>query len=155
MKHIGLSLLIGVMLVGCYNRVQFPSGVPSEESIEHTKIFLLWGLLGEENYELYEDCPSGGVYEINVHTGFLQGAFTLLTLGLYSPRTIEITCTESDDSMPSKKSNETMRDNSEAMDREDDAESMDGEEDAESMDREEDSESTSPSQKKPKAYDVN
>lgn len=148
MRGMGMTLLIGVMLIGgCYNRVQFPSGVPSEDRIEHTKTFLLWGLVGEENYELYEDCPSGSVYEIYVRTGFLQGVLTAVTLGLYSPRTIEITCTETHaDAMPSKKSNEKMMDNSE---------SMEERKASKSMEMKKESESTAPSQKKPKAYDLN
>ena len=79
-------------MVGCYNRVQFPSQTPSETTVEHTKIYLLWGLIGEENYELYEDCPTGNIYEINAYTSFFQGVLTGVTLGIYSPRTVEVIC---------------------------------------------------------------
>jgi len=111
MKQVGLSLIILMLLVGCYNRVQFPSETPSEDKIEHTDIFLFWGLLGDAHYELYEDCPEGRVYEVYAYTSIPQGLLTLVSLGLYNPRTIEITCSSKSRSgaIPPKKSTEKMR----------------------------------------------
>ncbi len=111
MKQVGLSLIILMLLVGCHNRVQFPSETPSEQKIEQTDIFLFWGLLGEANYELYEDCPEGRVYEVYAHTSIPQGLLTVVSLGIYSPRTIEITCSgkSQSEAMPPKKSTKKMR----------------------------------------------
>lgn len=92
MGKISLSFLISLLVIGCYNRVQFPSQAPSATTVAYTKIFLFWGLMGEGNYELYSACPSENVYEINSHTNFLQGALTVASLGIYSPRTIEVVC---------------------------------------------------------------
>ncbi len=78
--------------MGCHNRVQFPSQAPSEKKVEHTTSFFFWGLAGETSYELYEDCPSGNIYEIYAYTSPSQIAWNFLTLGIYSPRTIEVTC---------------------------------------------------------------
>ncbi|MBF0280551.1 MAG: hypothetical protein HQM13_22330 [SAR324 cluster bacterium] len=92
MQKFGLCIAVLILLAGCYNRVQFPSETPSDEKVEHTDIFLFWGLAGEANYELYEDCPNGSVYEIYARTGIFQGILTVLSVGVYSPRSIEITC---------------------------------------------------------------
>lgn len=85
-------ILIVLTMVGCTNRVQFPSQTPSSKIVVHTENFYLWGLIGEASYEVYEDCPSGLVYQVYAHTSPLQIVWNVLTLGAISPRTIEVTC---------------------------------------------------------------
>lgn len=95
MGKICFGFLAGMLLMGCYSQVRFPSQAPSKKVVSHSKIFMFWGLAGNEEYELYRDCRLGNVYEVNSHTSFPQGALTVLTLGIYSPRTMEITCAAS------------------------------------------------------------
>ena len=88
----GVGVLCLLAIVGCQVRLQYPSETPSETvfRLEHTYWF--WGLLGQTSYELYEYCMQGQVAEVYVYTAPLQSIFTVLTVGIYAPRTIEITC---------------------------------------------------------------
>ena len=95
MEKIFFYFLVSLLLVGCYNQVRFPAQAPSKTVVNHTKIFLFWGLMGNEDYELYRDCRLGNVYEVDAHTSFPQGALTVVTLGIYSLRTVKITCAAS------------------------------------------------------------
>jgi hypothetical protein len=72
--------------------VQYPGETPSPvvQTFEHT--FLFWGLIGEHSYELYDLCNKGRVYEIKTYTTMTQGFLAVVTLGIYTPRTITIVC---------------------------------------------------------------
>ncbi len=114
MRKTSCLILLGmVLLTACHNRVQFPSQFPSKKKVEHTTSFFLWGVIGETNYELYEDCPTENVYEVHTYTSPLQVAWNLVTLGIYSPRTVEVTCsgkgyTPDSESMEKEKKMEMM-----------------------------------------------
>ncbi len=87
-----LILIIVFFIFGCKVHVQYPSEFPSKTFIKHEEIFWFWGLLGEKNYEVYNLCPDGRIYEIRLDTTFLQSTLTVLTFGIYSPRTTTIVC---------------------------------------------------------------
>lgn len=92
MKSWLILLLVLLTLGGCANRVIFPSQSPSSKKVTKTHTFLFWGLSGEVSYELYESCPSGNVYEVYSHANAAQVVYTIGSLGLYSPRSVQITC---------------------------------------------------------------
>lgn len=89
---IWLLLLLLLLLASCHNRVRYPAEFPSSQVEERTTTYYLWGLVGHPIYELYLICPEGKVYEIHSRATVLQGALTVLSLGIYSPRTVTFTC---------------------------------------------------------------
>ena len=85
-----LSFLL--ILSGCKVQEHYPSEFPSKTAITNEEIFWFWGLIGEKNYEIYDLCPQGRVYEFRIYTTIPQSTYTILSLGIYSPRTVTIVC---------------------------------------------------------------
>ena len=85
-----LSFLL--VLSGCKVQVRYPSEFPSKTVITNEANFLFWGLIGEKNYEVNDLCPQGRVYEVKIYSTILQTTYTILSLGIYSPRTVTIVC---------------------------------------------------------------
>ena len=85
-----LSFLL--VLSGCKVQVRYPSEFPSKTVITNEANFWLWGLIGEKNYEVNDLCPKGRIYEVRIYNTILQNTFTILSLGIFSPRTVTIVC---------------------------------------------------------------
>ena len=81
-----------LLLSGCKVQVHYPSEFPSKTAITNEETFWFWGLIGEKNFEAYDLCPKGRVYEVKIYNTMTQSTFTMLTLGIYSPRTVTIVC---------------------------------------------------------------
>ena len=85
-----LSFLL--LISGCKVQVRYPSEFPSKTVITNQEAFWFWGLIGEKTYEVYDLCPQGRVYELKIFSSILQSTYTILSLGIYSPRTVTIVC---------------------------------------------------------------
>ena len=79
-------------LSSCKVHLRYPSEFPSKTIIHREEVFWFWGLIGEKNYEVYDICPGGRIYEIRIDRTILQSTFTILTLGIYSPRITTVVC---------------------------------------------------------------
>ncbi|MDX2093073.1 MAG: hypothetical protein SFX73_34845 [Kofleriaceae bacterium] len=53
--------------------------------------FYLWGLAGGSEVDLQQMCP-GGVAAIESKTGVGDRIFSILTFGLYSPMSVDVSC---------------------------------------------------------------
>ncbi len=80
-------------LLGC-SRLTYraPHKVQSYRQIEYDLHFFLWGLIGEEHVWAGRDCGAPGVAKIFSRETPLDTVLTLITLGLYAPRTTTVTC---------------------------------------------------------------
>ena len=87
-----LILIIVFFIIACKFKVQYPSEFPSKTIITREENFWFWGLIGEKNYEVYNLCSDGRIYEIRLNSTFLQSTLTVLSFGIYSPRTTTIVC---------------------------------------------------------------
>ena len=97
LRYYSLILILVFFLEGCQVQVQYPSEFPSKTIISSESNYWFWGLIGEKMFEVYDLCPQGRVYEVHIHDTFTQSSFTVLTLGIYSPRTITIVCSVRDE----------------------------------------------------------
>jgi hypothetical protein len=81
-------LLVG----GCY-RNTIETGLPAANAMpyQETAQFFLWGLVGEETFDLKQICPTG-VTRIEEEMAPVDYLFSCVTCGIYSPRTVTITC---------------------------------------------------------------
>ena len=79
-------------LSGCKVQMRYPSEFPSKTVIKSEETFWFWGLIGQKNFEANDLCPLGRVYEIRIYNTILQSTYTMLSLGIYSPRTVAIVC---------------------------------------------------------------
>ena len=85
-------LLFFLVISGCKVQVRYPSEFPSKTVITNEETFWFWGLIGEKNYEINDLCPKGRMYELRIYNSILQSTYTMLSLGIYSPRSVTIVC---------------------------------------------------------------
>ena len=91
-RYYSLIFILVVFIFGCKAQVRYPGEFPSNTLIIREDIYWLWGIIGEKNYEVYDVCPKGRIYEIQTNTNITQSALTVLSFGIYSPRTTTIVC---------------------------------------------------------------
>lgn len=85
------AFLAAAALSGCYTvryETRLPEGGPKKE--EHARFFL-WGLAGHKDVDLDELCP-GGAHAWRSRASAGDVVLSLVTLGVYVPRTIEVEC---------------------------------------------------------------
>lgn len=87
-----------LLLAGCYKATfHRDASVMRSETHEEWTTFWVFGLVGHEQFEVKHFCPSGEATEIrtggNVGT-VLVGA---LTLGIYTPRKVYVSCAGNDE----------------------------------------------------------
>ena len=87
-----LIIIFILTLSSCKFQVRYPSEFPSKTIMINEENFWFWGLVGNKKYELNDLCLQGRVYEIRIDSTWKQKTYTILTLGIYSPRTISIVC---------------------------------------------------------------
>ena len=96
MRRIALPILAVAALValaGCHN-VRYDTGRPASQRVVTVPAnFFLWGLVGEKVIDLDAACPEGAAHWRNQAT-VVDAAIDVLTLGLWSPRTVTVTCAE-------------------------------------------------------------
>lgn len=86
------TLLSAVLLTGCYHQV-VSTGLPAGE----TKIMKPWtatwifGLVPATPIDVRAQCP-GGVAEVDTQMTFLNGLAAAVTLGIFTPRSVTVTC---------------------------------------------------------------
>lgn len=88
---LSLLLLSAATLGGCYvNNINTglpPGGAKHTEQVS----FFLWGLAGDASFDLAQLCPQG-VSKIHEEQDVNDVVLSCVTCGLYSPRTVTITC---------------------------------------------------------------
>jgi hypothetical protein len=86
-------LLATLLLVGGCYRNTIETGLPAANAMpyQETAQFFLWGLVGEETFDLKQICPTG-VTRIEEEQSPIDFVFGCVTCGIYSPRTVTITC---------------------------------------------------------------
>lgn len=78
-------------LSGCFT-ISYETGrFGGGEEIRKDADYYFWGLVGEYDFVLSELCPNG-VSQFRNQATFVDGLLTLLTLGIYSPRTVVLEC---------------------------------------------------------------
>lgn len=96
MIKIILFILLAISLAGCASVTATPDHMPKTASVptfEERKHFYLWGLTPSSRYvDVAEVCGDRDVRQIEAQTTFTDGLLGLITLGIYSPRTIKIWC---------------------------------------------------------------
>lgn len=94
MKKIFLSLCLALLVCSCsYQRFEVagtkPSTVPTYEGTTH---FVFWGIGQSKEIDPNEVCGVRGVNSVESYDSFLNGLFSVITWGIYSPRNYAIYC---------------------------------------------------------------
>lgn len=87
------TLACAVLAAGCY-KATFIRDPQAERGAEHDQwtSFFIFGLVGEQNLDVHEFCPAGRVAEVQTGANFATGLVTFVTLGIYAPRKVYVTC---------------------------------------------------------------
>jgi hypothetical protein len=94
MRARALSLLAVLipLSAGCYHATITTGATPSAEKIEkHWASGWVFGLVPPSTVETAARCPSG-VARIETQISFLNGLVSILTLSIYTPMDIVVTC---------------------------------------------------------------
>ena len=95
MKQLGRAALLAVLLggAGCYKAtfIRDPSAVKGVEQ-DRWLDFWFWGLMNEQDVNVREFCPDGSVAQVVTGGNFGTGIVSFLTLGIYAPRKVYVTC---------------------------------------------------------------
>lgn len=91
----GLTVLLAAtLLAGCYHATIDTGVKPSTTTIEHKWASgWVFGLVPPKAVETAAKCPSG-VSKVETQISFLNGLVSLLTLSIYTPMDIRVTCAE-------------------------------------------------------------
>jgi len=95
MKRLGRAALLAALLAGagCYKAtfIRDPNAVKGVEQDQWLD-FWLWGLVNEQSIDVKQFCPDGRVAQVVTGGNFGTGIVSVLTLGIYSPRKVYVTC---------------------------------------------------------------
>jgi hypothetical protein len=93
-----LPLLLALLLTtACYHQVVQTGATPGPQVIEHPwTATYLFGLVPAAEISTVAQCPNG-VAVVETQQTFLNGLVGALTLGIYTPQTVRITCAAGDD----------------------------------------------------------
>jgi hypothetical protein len=88
-----LSLLVGTcLLAGCFHQIVQTGRTPGNTFVERPwTATWLWGLVQADEISVVAQCPNG-VATVETQQSFLNGLVAGLTLGIYTPQEVRITC---------------------------------------------------------------
>lgn len=86
-----LAALLG--LAGCYKATfyQNPNAVAGARH-ERWSTFFIFGLVGNERFDVRDFCGPESIAEVRTGGNFATGLVSLVTIGIYTPRKVYITC---------------------------------------------------------------
>jgi hypothetical protein len=90
------SLVLGAMLShGCSTvtiRDKGSAEISRDANYDSSQAFFFWGLAGEKHIDVREICDKRQVEQLQTQRSFVDGVLTVITLGIYSPRTARVWC---------------------------------------------------------------
>jgi hypothetical protein len=86
---------------GCFHQVVQTGRPPGQTVIDKPWVSTwIWGLVAAEPIEAQPLCPSG-IATVTTEMSFLNGLASVVTLGIYSPQHVMITCASGRAALPS------------------------------------------------------
>lgn len=92
-RSIGLGIAALLLLCSCYKATfhQTKNAVRGEDNEVWTDFFI-FGLVGTNSYDVKEFCGGADPAEVRTGGNFATALVTGLTLGIYAPRKVYVTC---------------------------------------------------------------
>lgn len=84
-------LVAGLLQLGCAATFRDPRVAPGEEKTKWAHFYLV-GSLGEAEVDVRDHCPTARAHEVWIGEDVLTLAVSVVTLGIYTPRKVAITC---------------------------------------------------------------
>jgi len=98
-----LSLVVSALLLSaCFHQIVQTGRTPGTTVVERPwTATWLWGLVPAEEISVVSQCPNG-VATIETQQSFLNGLVGGLTLGIYTPQEVRVTCASGGASLPGR-----------------------------------------------------
>lgn len=92
-RHASLVFLLAVGFAGsgCYTVRYTTKMVPDGNVVSAWNHFFMWGLVGDPVIDVPAMCPNGFAHAEVTHS-FVNQLVSFITLGIYSPTTVDIAC---------------------------------------------------------------
>ena len=96
-----LSLVVSaVLLSGCFHQIVQTGRTPGTTVVERPwTATWLWGLIAADEISVVAQCPNG-VATVETQQSFLNGLVGGLTLGIYTPQEVKVTCASGSGALP-------------------------------------------------------
>jgi Bor protein len=93
MKHsTSMALALGLVLSGCFHQVVQTGRTPGPTVVKKPwTATWLWGIVPATPIDVTRDCP-GGIATVETKQTFMNGLVGVLTLGIFTPRDVTVTC---------------------------------------------------------------
>lgn len=93
MKHsASIAVALGLILSGCFHQVVQTGRTPGPTVVKKPwTATWLWGIVPATPIDVTSDCP-GGIATVATQQTFMNGLVGALTLGIYTPRDVTVTC---------------------------------------------------------------
>jgi hypothetical protein len=91
---LGLCGLVALGLTGCY-KVQVNANPSVARGVESSKTvnFFIFGLVGQPTLDVRDFCGGGEAATVQTSATFINGLLGGITFGLWTPRTVTVSCT--------------------------------------------------------------
>lgn len=93
MKHsVSIAIALGLVLTGCFHQVVQTGRTPGPTVVKKPwTATWLWGLVPATPIDVTRDCP-GGIATVETKQSFMNGLVGALTIGIFTPRDVTVTC---------------------------------------------------------------
>ena len=87
-----IALALGLTLSGCFHQVVQTGRTPGTTVVEKPwTATWLWGIVPASPIDVTTNCP-GGIATVETKQTFMNGLVGALTLGIFTPRDVKVTC---------------------------------------------------------------
>ena len=97
LKQWSAALFAAIMLTACASVTVRPDGgakLATKPDYQQSKNYFFWGLGGVHTIDVVEVCGEAGAEQFQSQYTFMNGFLTVITLGIYAPKTAKVGCKE-------------------------------------------------------------
>jgi len=88
---VGIPALV-ILTTACFHQKVHSGLTPSDSVVQRDFVSTwLWGIVPADTVDMRRECPSG-VATVETRQTFLNGLVAALTLGIYTPQSLRVTC---------------------------------------------------------------
>jgi hypothetical protein len=99
-RWVGLSLL-ALSSAACFHQVVNTGRAAGATTVDKPWVSTwLWGLVAAQPVDVRQECP-GGVAVITTEQSFVNGLVSVITIGIYTPQHVTVTCATGTAMLPS------------------------------------------------------
>jgi hypothetical protein len=92
--------LVAFLCTGCFHQIVQTGQAAGPTVIDKQWVpGWLWGLVANDDVDVRRDCPMG-VATVETEQSFVNGLASVVTLGIYTPQHVRITCASRSASLP-------------------------------------------------------